>query len=123
MSFKSTQTAYESAARIATPVVADTNTSKAAGVQYVIDVTAISATPNIVPTISGIDPVSGATYTLLTGAAIIATGTTVLQVHPSLAETANLKASALLPQKTRLTMSHADADSITYSVSVMLATD
>lgn len=123
MSFKSTQTPYESVARTATPDVANTNTSKSAGIQYVIDVTAIAATPSVVPTISGVDPVSGSIYTLLTGAAITGTGTTVLQIHPSMVETANLKASALLPQLTRLTMTHADADSITYSVSAMLATD
>lgn len=123
MSFKSTQVVYSSAARTATPTVADTNTSKSAGIQFVIDVTAVTATPSVVPTISGVDPVSGSLYTLLVGAAITATGTTVLQVHPDLTETANLKASALLPQLTRLTLTHADADSITYTVSAMLATD
>ena len=123
MSYKSTQTVYASVARIATPTVADTNTSKSAGVQYVIDVTAIAATPSVVPTISGVDPVSGSIYTLLVGAAITGTGTTVLQIHPSMVETTNLKAGALLPQLTRLTMAHADADQITYSVSAMLSTD
>ena len=120
MTSKATSRPYASAARTATPAVVDLNTSKDIGIQYVIDVTAITDTPIVVPTISGIDPVSGSIYTLLTGSAITATGTTVLQVHPEMAAVANLVGNAMLPQLTRLTMTHADADSITYSVSAML---
>jgi len=119
MTSKATSTAYPSTARTATPAVVDLNTSKDVGIQVVIDVTAIAATPSVVPTISGVDPVSGSIYTLLTGAAITATGITVLQVHPEITSVANLSASAMLPQITRLTMAHGDVDSITYSVSVM----
>ena len=120
MTSKATSTAYASAARTATPTVKDLNTSKDVGIQYVIDVTAVTATPSVVPTISGVDPVSGSLYTLLTGSAITATGTTVLQVHPEMAAVANLVGNAMLPQITRLTMAHGDADSITYTVSAML---
>lgn len=120
MTSKATSLVYESLARIATPTVKDLNTSKDIGIQYVIDVTAVAATPSVVPTISGIDPTSGSIYTLLTGSAITATGTTVLQVHPEMAAVANLVGNAMLPQNTRLTMTHADADSITYTVSAML---
>lgn len=119
MTSKATSTILPSAARVATASV-DTNTSKDLGIQYVINVTVDPASASVVPTISGVDPVSGAVYTLLVGSAITGTGITVLQVHPEMAAVANLVGNAMLPQVTRLTMTHADGDSITYSVSAMM---
>ncbi len=68
-------------------------------------------------TISGQDPVSGASYTILTSAAITSTGLTVLRVHPQLSAAANTIAKDMLPAAVSVTATHADADSITYSVS------
>jgi len=115
-------TVLASAARTATPTV-DTfkNTSgSVAGMVLIVDVTAASATPSVVFTILGSDPVSGETYTILESAAITGIGTTVLRVHPELSVSANLIAKDLIPNEWTLTAVHADADSITYSVSAQL---
>ena len=47
-----------------------------------------------------------------------ATGTTVLRVHPEIPAAANLTAQDFLPETYRVTMTHGDADSITYTVAV-----
>jgi len=112
--------ALGSTARIATNNSGDLTNSGHAGCHVIIDVTAISATPSVVPTVQGKDSVSGKYYTLLVGAAITATGTTVLRVHPNLTPAANLTVNDILPSKFRILMTHADADSITYSVGVSL---
>jgi len=83
---------------------------------FVIDVTAVTATPSVVFTIKGEEPVSGNTWTVLASAAITSTGTTVLRVHPSLTASANTIAKDMMPQSVLITATHADTDSITYSV-------
>lgn len=112
-----------SAARTATPsaVVLDDTTLRAAGgrlsgFHVIIDVTAVTATPSVVPVIEAKDEVSGKFYPLLTGSAITGVGTTVLQVGRDVATVANLSQQNILPTNMRVTFTHADADSITYSV-------
>lgn len=112
--------AYSSTARTETPTAFDAATDGARGMHAVIDVTAITASPSVVPTIDGYDPLSGKWYNLLTGAAITATGTTVLKIYPGIAAQANAAASDVVPDVFRIVMTHADADSITYSVAVHL---
>ena len=90
------------------------------GIHVIIDVTAVTATPSVVPTIEGYDPISGKYYTLLTGVAITATGTTVLKVFPNATAVANVSVNDFVPLNFRVTMTHGDADSITYSVSANL---
>lgn len=105
-----------SAARTAT-VNSDTQTNdKFRGGHVIIDVTAATDTPSVTPKIQGLDPLSGKWYDLLEGAAITGTGTTVLKVYPGITAAANVAVSDLLPAKWRVTMTHGDADSITYSV-------
>ena len=111
--------AYPSAARTATPTAIDVDVpSSARGVHVVIDATAASATPSVVPKIEGIDGVSGKAYALLTGAAITAISTTTLRVVPGIVAAANLAVSDALPDRIRVTLTHGDADSLTYSVGV-----
>src|SRR5687767_3759143 len=80
-----------SAARTATP---DTQEFELpSGVKFlhlVIDATAVTATPALTVTISGVDRVSGKTYTLLASAAIATVSTIVLKVGPGLTAAANL---------------------------------
>lgn len=109
-----------SVARIATISSPDIPNIGANGVHIVIDVTDVTATPSVVPTVEGKDPLSGKYYTLLTGAAITATGTTILKVFPSATAVANLAANDFVPSKFRVTMTHGDADSITYSIGANL---
>lgn len=115
-----TVTAYASAARTATPTAASVPAGRYNFLRVVIDVTAITATPSVVVTIDGLDPVSGKYWNLLTSAAITATGTTVLTVGPGLPVTANVSANQVLPDTLRITMTHGDADSITYTVAAHL---
>lgn len=105
-----------STARTATPSVDTFRVGGASEITVVVECTAVTATPSVVFTLQGIDEVSSATWTLLASAAVTATGTTVLQVAPGLTAAANTHASELVPSAITMTAVHADADSITYSV-------
>lgn len=109
-------TIHASSARTATPSASDIHDMHI-GAHIIIDVTAVSATPSVVPVIQGLDEVSGKYYAILTGIAITATGTTVLKVGPNIQALANGAAKDFLPAIWRVTMTHGDSDSITYSVS------
>lgn len=108
---------YPSAARTATPTAVEVSTYRAKALRVVLDATAIAATPSVVVTIDGKDNTSGKYFNLLTSAAIVATGTTVLTIAPGVTVAANVAASAPLPDVVRITCTHGDADSITYTVS------
>jgi hypothetical protein len=115
-------TVLASAARTATPTV-DTfrvQGGEVKGLILIIDCTAVAATPSVVFTIVGVDPVSGKTFTILVSAAITGTGTTVLRVHPDLTVAANQVAKDIVPAQWSVTAVHADGDSITYSVGAQL---
>ncbi len=88
--------------------------------QLRIDVTAASATPSVTPVIEAWDDAAQGWAALLTGVAITGTGTTVLTVAEWATDTANVAAKQKAPDKCRLTMTHADTDSITYSVGAWL---
>lgn len=106
-----------SAARTATPDTQEFEIpSRARGLFLVIDATAITSTPSVTVTISGVDRVSGKVWTLLTSAAIATVSTTVLQVGPALTAAANLVANTCLPPTIRVTATHGNANSITYSI-------
>ena len=109
-------TIFSSAARTETVNGDDIENMNGRGVKVVIDVTAASATPSVVFTIQGKDTVSAKYYTILASAAITGTGTTVLTVYPGLTASANAVANDILPRDWRVIATHADADSITYSV-------
>lgn len=85
-------------------------------VHVIIDVTSITATPSVTPTIQGYAPVSGVWYDLLVGSAITATGTTVLKVGRGIAASANAAAQDMLPVMWRVELVHLDTDSITYTL-------
>jgi hypothetical protein len=111
---KDTQVVFASGARTATSSV--TMSTQCLGGVFIINVTASAATPSVVFTIAGVDPASDTAYTILASAAITGAGTTVLRIHPSLTAAANTIAKDVLPQALKVTATHADADSITYSV-------
>jgi hypothetical protein len=116
-------TVYASAARTATPTAVTVPTGRYNYLNLVIDVTAVTATPSVVCTIDALDPLSGKYYNLLTGAALTDSGapyTVVMKIGPGLPVTANVSANAALPGTLRVTMTHGDADSITYSVAAHL---
>lgn len=114
---------YASAARTATPTAVTVPTGRYKSLHLVIDVTAVTATPSVVCTVDALDTVSGKYYNLLTSAALTESGspyTRVLKVGPGLPVTANVSANDVLPSTIRVTMTHADSDSITYSVAATL---
>lgn len=111
---KDTEIVFASAARTATST--KSILTPCLGGAFIINVTAAAATPSVVFTVKGVDPASGATWDILASAAITGTGTTVLRIHPSLTAAANTIAKDFLPQAVLVTATHADADSITYSV-------
>jgi hypothetical protein len=116
-------TVYPSAARTATPTAVTVPVGRYRALHLVIDVTAVTATPSVVCTIDAYDPVSGKYYNLLTSAALTDSGapyTRVLKIGRALTAAANLTANDVLPSTIRITMTHGDADSITYTVAATL---
>lgn len=68
------------------------------GVTVFVNVSAITGTtPTFTVTLQGVDPVSGATITLLATTALNATGVHALTVYPGIAVTANVSANTVLP--------------------------
>lgn len=117
--YNDAQTIFASVARTATPTAVTINNLCASGLHLVINVTAKTSSPSIVVSILGIDPVSGATYTILAGAAITATGTTVLKVFPGALGDPDLVANDFIPKGLQIAVVHANANSMTYSVGAM----
>ena len=111
-------TVFRSLARIATESSQDFVNMEGRGLKLTINVTAATDTPSVVFTVEGKDSVSGEYYTLLTSAAITATGKTVLTIYPGATAAANVTVNDVLPIDWRVRATHADADSITYSVGV-----
>jgi hypothetical protein len=111
---------FASAARTATVSSATLNNGNYRGGQFIINVTAIAATPSVVFSIEARDLISNTFYSLLDSVAITGVGQTILRVYPGLTAAANLVANDLLPFQWRITATHADADSITYSVGANL---
>jgi hypothetical protein len=112
-------TVLASAARTATPTVANQINASGKGIVLTVNVTVIGAS-TLTPTILGVDPVSGATYTILAGAAITTTGLYVFRVYPGLTAAANLVASDVLPATWGLTLVHSGAVTMTYSVGAVV---
>jgi hypothetical protein len=107
---------YPSVARTATPTASTLYTRCAKGVTATIVVTAKTGTPSITMAVQYYDPGSTTWVSLLTSVAITAAGTTTLVVAPGVAAAANLAVSTTIPDMIRVLVTHADAQSITYSV-------
>ena len=110
-----------SAAYTATHTSIVTGNLCGSGLRVKWDVTAASATPSVVLTVLGYNAAEN-TYTILTSAAVTAvnaaTAVNVYKIFPGALAAANLIVNDFLPQKFALVFTHADADSITYSVDI-----
>lgn len=115
-----TGTALASAARTATTNSSDLTNYDARGVRVWVNVTAVTDTPSITVSIQDKDPISGTYTSILTSAAITGVSLTRLTVYPGMTAAANVAASEPLPRTWRVAATHADADSITYSVGYAL---
>lgn len=91
------------------------------GIIVVINVTAQGAAPSVVFSIQGYDPASDTVYTLLSSAAVVAPGQTVLQVSPDVVVVANSRANSILPEQIIIHAAVGNADSLTYSIGAVLA--
>lgn len=109
---KDSQNLMPLAARTATHSI--TFNTPCIGGLLMINCTARAGASSVVFTIAGV--MDGAAYTILASAAIAATGTTVLRIHPELTAAANTIAKDVLPQAIKVTATHANGDSITYSL-------
>ena len=107
---------FASAARTATVSSSKKEGAGARTLTVAIDVTAIAATPSVVFTIERYNPIADDWTTVLASAAVTGTGNTVLVVDPAITVVANATASTSVPFTWRVTATHGDADSITYSV-------
>jgi len=85
----------------------------------VIDATAVTATPSVVPKIQGYDPFADKYFDLLVGAAIATVSTVVLMIGPGITVAANLAAAVPLPPIWRVILTHGDTDAITYTVTAL----
>lgn len=112
--------AYASAARTATPAQFVAGCGYARGVAVVVDVTAIVTAPSITVTIEHQDVASGKWVSLLVSAAITTVSTNILRIYPGLVVAANLSANDVLWENLRITVTHANGNSITYSVALHL---
>ena len=88
------------------------------GVKIFIDATAKADTPSVTFSIQERDPAGGKFHTVLTSAAItdVTSEPVVLVVSPGCAAVSNRVADEPLPREWRVVATHADADSLTYSV-------
>ncbi len=116
----SEKTLYASAARTATPAAVSFRCDRVKALRLVIDTTAVGVTPSVVVTVDGLDSLSGKYFNLLTSTAITAVSTRVLEVGPGLTASANLVANTYLPATVRVSMTHGNGVTITYSVAAHL---
>jgi len=80
---------------------ADQTNYNGRGLKVFINVSSFSGT-SITFKIQGKDPVSSTYFDMLTGAAIVATGTQLLTIYPALTAVANVTATDVLPRTWRL---------------------
>lgn len=116
-------TALASAARTATANSADISNVNARGVMVFLNVTAASGTGGLVVRVQAKDPVSGQ-YMNINAAptAITANGSTLYIVYPGSSGTgaAALSTAMVIPRTFRISVTHNDASSYTYSVGYSL---
>lgn len=108
----------ESAARAATNYSEIFENDYHRGIKIFIDATAKADTPSVTFSIQERDPVGRDFKTILTSAAVTdaVTAPVVLTVYPGCVAVTNLVLNEPLSREWRVVATHADADSLTYSV-------
>lgn len=114
------QVVYNSAARTATPAAIEVNTRRFRSMVVVLDATAITSAPSVTVTLARKDNASGKYVDILASAAIATVSTNTIRIGLGLPVTANLSANEPLPNVVRVTVTHGNANSITYTVSAHL---
>lgn len=114
-----TTTVLASAARTATPDTYEFDVSGEVKSITLVTNTSAASTPSTTPKIEGVDRTSGAVWTLLSGAAITATGVSTLTVGTGVTASANVAAGVPVPRVIRVTFTHGNANSHTYSANII----
>lgn len=92
-------------------------------IEVLIDFTKVGAAPSVVFSIEGFDPESKKWFTLLASAAVIATGQAQLLVSHTSPNVTNVSAAHTVRSRMRLTATHGNTDSATYSATVTACSD
>lgn len=109
-----------SAARTATPDTEEFDVSgDVKSITLVVNTSAAGVSPSTVPKIEGVDRTSGAVWTLLAGTAITATGVASLTVGVGVTASANVAAGVPVPRVIRVTFTHGNSTSHTYSANII----
>lgn len=104
-------------ARTATPATFQLEgTGRSTAMVVVLAVTAFASGASVTLSVSGYDPGSETTWPLVTSAAVTGTGTTVLKISPGITVAANESVADILPPIVDITVTHSNADSITYAL-------
>ena len=109
-------TLLASATRTATVTGQDMSNDNYACLTVILDVTTAPGVDTVTVAIQGKDTVSGKYYTLLTGAAVSATGTTTYKVCPGITAAANAAVADMLPRTWRANVTHSAGTSFVYSL-------
>lgn len=117
---KDTSTPLSSAARTTTTSGSVTTSAYAKGVSLFLNVSAVSGSASITLSVEAQNPVTGGFVTLATANAVATVSHSLFQIYPGIAETAGVTFNKILPTQWRVTVTHATADSITYSVVAIL---
>lgn len=131
---KQQATLLESADRTATPSdvditfggsqVSSPKTENLTNLHITVDVTAVTLTPSVQPKIFYVDTASGKEIDLITGvAALTSVSTTTYKIGRDIETSSGLAQRDIIPDQVKIRFTHADADSITYSVGVMAEFD
>lgn len=115
MAYNAWQTLFSSTSRTTSVDTGAVDNLSGSGVVVLLNVSSIAG--SLTPTIYGYDPVSEATYTLLTGAAVSSAGLYPYRVYPGITPVPNEAASDVVPRYWGLSVAAGTTDSNTYSAS------
>lgn len=87
-------------------------------IEVILDLTAFTTAASLTLSVEGYVEGSSAFRTILSGAALTAVGVTRLVLGPMVPAAANASATAILPKQLRVVVTHGNANSHTYSVTV-----
>lgn len=114
------QLVYSSLARTATPTAVEINTRRFRTMVVVLDATVHATSAALVITLARKDNASGKYIDILASASITAVSTNTIRIGLGLPVTANVSANEPLPNVVRLTVTHGNANPVTYTVSAHL---
>lgn len=97
----------------------DQTNANARGVKVVLNMTAVG-TGSVTLSIQGKDAASGAYYTILTGAAVVANGVTVYTIYPGVTAAANSAVADVIPRTWRVLVTANNVNPTSYTVGASL---